>query len=318
MQVTVTEIGNILTRTSGFLRTVSSHSVQPYRGCAFGNALCGVGCYVRHNGHVTRGRAWGSFLEVRANAAASYRAGVARERRWARRTRGVFSIFLSSSTEPFLPQEARYGVTRGLLCAMVEEPPDLLILQTHSHLVTACLDLCRELRWRCRLRVHLSIETDIEQFPGLPPHASSVERRLKAARTLHEAGIETVVTVAPLLPHARSRALLRPRGGVRLGGGDRPLHRRRRHGRRRPHPAHPPAAGNGPRWIPAPSAWPIATAWCASPSATCPAAWASTSTASPPATSDSRSLEHGYRFVMVIRGSKPVKSSGFRVHRGIS
>ena len=157
MQVTVTEIGNILTRTSGFLRTVSSHSAQPYRGCAFGNALCGVGCYVRHNGHVTRGRQWGSFLEVRANAAASYRAGVTRERRWARRARGAFSIFLSSSTEPFLPQEARFGVTRGLLGAMLEEPPDLLILQTHSHRVGECLDLCRELTRRCRLRVHLSI-----------------------------------------------------------------------------------------------------------------------------------------------------------------
>ena len=200
MQVTVTEIGNILTRTSGFLRTVSSHSAQPYRGCAFGNALCGVGCYVRHNGHVTRGRPWGSFLEVRANAAASYRAGAGRERRWARRTRGAFSIFLSSSTEPFLPQEARYGVTRGLLAAMLDEPPDLLILQTHSHRVTSCLDLCRELQSRCRLRVHLSIETDREEIPGLPPHASSVERRFQAARALADAGIETVVTVAPLLP----------------------------------------------------------------------------------------------------------------------
>lgn len=200
MRVTVTEVRNILTRTSGFLRTVTSHSLQPYRGCAFGNALCGVGCYVRHNGHVTRGRPWGSFLEVRANAAASYRAGAARERRWAQRARGAFSIFLSSSTEPFLPQEARYGVTRGLLCAMLEEPPDLLILQTHSHRVTACLDLCRELSRRCRLRVHLSIETDREWFPGLPPHASAVEQRFRAARALTDAGLETVITVAPLLP----------------------------------------------------------------------------------------------------------------------
>jgi len=80
------------------------------------------------------------------------------------------------------------------------EPPDLLILQTHSHRVSDCLDLCRELHRRCRLRVHVSIETDIEQFPGLPPHASSVERRFQAAGALHAAGIETVVTVAPLLP----------------------------------------------------------------------------------------------------------------------
>ena len=202
MQVTVTEIGNILTRSSGFLRTVSSHSAQPYRGCPFGNALCGAGCYVRHNGHVTRGRTWGSFLEVRDNAAASYRATVDRERRWARRARGAFSIFLSSSTEPFPPQEARYGITGRLLEAMAEEPPDLLIVQTHSHQVARYRDRLLELQRRCRLRVHLSIETDRERLPGLPPHASPIAARFDATAELNTAGIETVITVAPLLPIA--------------------------------------------------------------------------------------------------------------------
>ncbi len=200
MEVSVTEVRNILTRTGGFLRRVTSHSVQPYRGCAFGNALCGVGCYVRHHGLVTRQRPWGTFLEVRRNAAASYLAQVERERRWARGARGCFGIFMSSVTEPFLPQEARYRVSRELLGAMLEAPPDLLILQTHSHRVTEYLDLYRELRRRCRLRVHVSIETDLEDFPGLPPHACSVERRFQAAAALKHAGIHTVITVAPLLP----------------------------------------------------------------------------------------------------------------------
>ncbi|MGE0608593.1 MAG: hypothetical protein AB7O62_15970 [Pirellulales bacterium] len=202
MQLTLTEIGNVLTRTTGFLKTVSSHSVQPYRGCAFGNALCGVACYVRQNGHVTQGRNWGDFLEVRQNAADSYLKHVARERAWARRSRAEFAIFLSSSTEPFLPQEFRYGVTRSLLEAMLHEPPDLLILQTHTHKVTEYLPLYRELAARCRLRVHISIETDRENLPGLPPHASSVEQRLTAAAQLKEADLNTVVTVSPLLPIA--------------------------------------------------------------------------------------------------------------------
>ena len=55
MELAVTEIRNILTRTTGFLKTVTSHSVQPYRGCSFGNALCGVGCYVQHNPYATQG-----------------------------------------------------------------------------------------------------------------------------------------------------------------------------------------------------------------------------------------------------------------------
>lgn len=200
MDLSVTEIRNILTRTSGFLKTVTSHSAQPYRGCSFGHALCGAGCYVQHNGYVTRGQPWGSFLEVRDNAAESYRANVERERRWARRARGAFGVFVSSATEPFLPQEFRHRATRKLLSAMLEDAPDLLILQTHSHRVTEYLELYRELQKRCHLRVHVSIETDIEKFRGLPPHASSVDRRFEAARALSEAGVRTVITVSPLMP----------------------------------------------------------------------------------------------------------------------
>lgn len=200
MHVTETTIKNILTRTTGYLRTVTSHSLQPYRGCTFGNSLCGVGCYVRHNGHVLRGRRWGGFLEVRTNAAESYRANYEREAAWGRRNCGRFSIFCSSSTDPFVPQESRYGATRSLLEAMLEAPPDLLVLQTHTHRVADYLDLCRALAARCELRLHVSIETDRARVPGLPPHASPVHRRLEACAALKAAGLTTVVTVSPLLP----------------------------------------------------------------------------------------------------------------------
>ncbi|MEM7232250.1 MAG: radical SAM protein [Planctomycetota bacterium] len=190
----------MLTRTTGYLSSVSSHSLQPYRGCSFGKALCGAGCYVRHNRYVTQGRPWGEFLEVRTNAAESYLENVSRERRWARSSKGKFVIFLSSSTEPFVPQEFRYGVTRSVLEAMREEPPDGLILQTHSHRVLEYLDLYQRLNKKCDLRIHVSIETDRESIPGLPRHASRVEDRFKAAKQLKSAGIRTVITVSPILP----------------------------------------------------------------------------------------------------------------------
>ncbi len=203
MEIVLGRIRNVLTRTSGYLKTVTSHSLQPYRGCAFGRTLCGVGCYVQHNRQLLRGTPWGGFLEVRENAAESYLARVERERRWARRARsahGSFGIFLSSSTEPFLPQEFRFGVTRRVLEAMLDEPPDLLVVQTHSHRVVEYLELYLGLARRCRLRIHVSIETDLERLPGLPGHASPVEKRFQAVRALTAAGLETVVTVSPLLP----------------------------------------------------------------------------------------------------------------------
>lgn len=202
----LTTVRSILTRTSGYLTTVCSHSLQPYRGCPLGRSLCGVGCYVQHAGHITRGRPWGSFLEARTNAAEVYRATCTRERNWARRTRGSFVIFLSSATEPFPPQEARQGVTGSVLDAMAADPPDGLIVQTHSHRVVDALGRLVTLAGRCAVRVHLSIETDREVIEGLPPHGSSVANRFEAAARLKAAGLRVIVTVSPLLPIAEPDA----------------------------------------------------------------------------------------------------------------
>ena len=200
MDLELTRVKSILTRTSGYLEAVCSHSLQPYRGCPLGASLCGVGCYVRHSYHITKGREWGRFLEVRANAAEAYIGAFARERAWARARRGGFGIFLSSATEPFPPQETRFGATRSVLSAMLDDPPDVLIVQTHSPRVVDALDVLVPLSRRCDLRVHVSIETDRDRLPGLPPPASPVERRFEAARVLKAAGLRVVITVSPLLP----------------------------------------------------------------------------------------------------------------------
>lgn len=200
--LTTATVERILTRTHGFLATVSSHSLQPYRGCALGSSLCGAGCYVRHNVFLTRGQEWGSFVETRENAAQAYRNEFAAERQWARRKLGRFGIFLSSSTEPFQPAERTARITRGLLESMLEFPPDLLIVQTHSHRVAEYLDLYPALARVCDLRFHISIESDRDRLPGLPPSASPVARRMAAAAELKSAGLRVVITVSPLLPIA--------------------------------------------------------------------------------------------------------------------
>ena len=198
MEITETNVKSILTRTTGFLETVTSHSLQPYRGCSYGNSLCGVGCYVQHSYWVTKGRLWGSFLEVRTNAAEAYRRQYERERKWAREKRDGFSIFMSSATDPFVPQEQKYRISESVFTAMSEQVPDALILQTHSHRVVDYLDVLSTID--CDLRVHLSIETDRESIDGLPRHASSVSDRFESAARLKAAGVNVVITVAPLLP----------------------------------------------------------------------------------------------------------------------
>jgi DNA repair photolyase len=85
---------------------------------------------------------------------------------------------------------------------MCDQPPDGLILQSHSHHVADYVGLYRRLADRCDLRVHVSIESDQDRLPGLPPPASSVRQRVEAARLIREAGVRTVITVSPLLPIA--------------------------------------------------------------------------------------------------------------------
>lgn len=206
MNTTLTTVESILTRTSGYLETVCSHSLQPYRGCPLGRSLCGVGCYVQHMGHLTNGRAWGSFLEVRTNAAEAYLASHAREAKWARSARAGFVIFLSSATEPFPPQERRFGITRSVLEAMRSAPPDGLIVQTHAHSVAEYIESLTPIAQIADVRVHLSLESDRDALPGLPRSASSVEQRFNAAAALRSAGLRVVVTVSPLLPIAEPAA----------------------------------------------------------------------------------------------------------------
>ena len=158
---------------------------------------------MRHNIHITRGREWGSFVEVRVNAAEAYRSQYSREQAWARRSRGKFGIFLSSSTEPFQPAERKYRVTRSLLETMLELPPDFLIVQTHCPQVVDYLDLYPELGKRMQIRFHISIETDTDQLGELPKPASPIAKRIVAAGRLRAAGLRTVITVSPLLPIAK-------------------------------------------------------------------------------------------------------------------
>ncbi len=210
MDVREVPVRSILTRASGYLSDVVSHSLQPYRGCSFGRSLCGVACYVQHNPFVSRGRSWGSFLEVRVNAAERYRAERERERRHARRRApdGRFSIFLSSATDPFVPHEWRHRVTRDLLDAMVEAPPDQLIVQTHNARVVEYAARLRRLAGLCDLRVHVSIESDRDRLPGLPRPASPVAARIAALATLRAHGLATVATLSPLHPIAEPERFL--------------------------------------------------------------------------------------------------------------
>ena len=200
MKIDETQSKSILTRTSGYLKTVSSHSLNPYVGCGFGRSACGEGCYVRFNQWLTRGREWGRFVDVKTNSGEVYLQTVEREKNWAQKHGGGFSIFFSSSTDPWQPVERKYRLTRQLLKAMQVAPPDRLILQTHSTFILDDIESIQSLSEICSLRVHISLEGDRERLPGLPPPPCSLEDRIGVLKKLVDRGIQTVACLSPLYP----------------------------------------------------------------------------------------------------------------------
>lgn len=192
---------SILTPTSGFLASGYTHTINAYRGCAFAGALCGAYCYAQHNRWITGGKPWGLYAAKR-RAREAYRDDHDRIKKPRRGQPGPLRIYMSSSTDPYIPQERTLRLTRSLLEEMMTRPPDVLVIQSHHTMVGRDIDLIADLSALCELWLSLTVETDMARVPGLPPHASPPARRLSTLETFRARGILTQATLSPLLPIA--------------------------------------------------------------------------------------------------------------------
>jgi len=116
---------------------------------------------------------------------------------------------MSSSTDPYVPQERTLEHTHALLEEMVQRPPDVLVLQTHNTLIHRDLDLIRAIAARCELWVSVTVETDMDPVPGFPPHASPPAQRLEILKAFRHAGVKTQATLSPLMPLAHPETFAR-------------------------------------------------------------------------------------------------------------
>lgn len=161
----------ILNKGTGFLSGYS-YSLNPYTGCAFGCSYC----YVRRMPvSIYREEEWGSWIDVKQNAAELFR----KEYRRAKE-KGPVTIFMSSSTDPYQPIEHKERITRSLLEIMAECPPDFLLVQTRSPLVHRDIDLL--VRLGDAVRVSMTVETDLEEIrkhfsPKLPHSGTAQDAR---------------------------------------------------------------------------------------------------------------------------------------------
>lgn len=180
----------LLNPGSGFLNGYT-HTLNPYAGCSFACSYC----YVRRMPvALFRDDSWGTWVDVKIGAKEQLLKELRRVK-----AKGPVTLFMSSSTDPYQPLEYREQVTRGLLEAMVEEPPDFVLVQTRSPLVTRDIDLFQRLGER--VRISMTVETDLDEIRRLfTPAAPTIQARIKALAVLKEAGIAAQAAVAPVLP----------------------------------------------------------------------------------------------------------------------
>jgi len=198
MKVTRVTCRTIVNPTGGFLGGFT-HSINPYHGCSLGGTLCGMPDYAPGIiGTWGEKREWGRYLDVKVNAPEVYDRDHDRIRG---SDRSALRIYMSSVTDPYVPQERTHRVTAGILERMRERPPDLLAIQTHTPNILQDIDLISDLSARFPISAQISIETDREDMgPLFRRHAYPVRDRLDALRRLRERGIETVGVVSPLWP----------------------------------------------------------------------------------------------------------------------
>ena len=199
--VTIEKPRSILTRNRspdiGFDR-----SINPYRGCEHG---C-IYCFARptHAFHdLSPGVDFESRLFVKPDAAKLLHAALSRP------GYDCAPIALGTNTDPYQPIEERWKVTRSILEVLVETKHPFTIT-TKSNRVLRDLDLIAEAAHQGLAAVALSVTSlDPAISRTLEPRAPAGRKRLDAIRQLNDAGVPTLLAIAPIVPQITDHELER-------------------------------------------------------------------------------------------------------------
>lgn len=169
------------------------HTLSPYVGCLIGCRYCYAQSHVVLARRLARRIEvpWGSYVDVRVNAAEVLASELAR---------GNVHIvkFCPVVSDPYQAVEHRYGLTRACLetIARSDPRPQVLVL-TRSALIARDAALLGELRAHAGVSI-ATVDDDVRA--RFEPRAASVTERLSALRALRQAGARTMAVVQPLLP----------------------------------------------------------------------------------------------------------------------
>ncbi len=172
------------------------YTINPYTGCQNGCTYCYANFMRRFSGHFND--PWGSFVDVKVNLLDV----LAKE--LPRRPGGI--VWLSSVCDPYQPLEKKYELTRRTIERVSRYSKFSLSILTKNVLVLRDLDLLESMK--DRIDVGFTITTFSSTAQSVfEPHASHVNERIKTLERLSQAGIDTWVFIAPILPYATEEGL---------------------------------------------------------------------------------------------------------------
>ena len=168
-------------------------TVNAYRGCSHACTYCFARPTHDYLG-LDIGRDFDTKLVVKVNAVERLRAEL-RAKRWA-----GHHIAMGTNTDPYQRAEGKYRLTQGIIGVLTDARNPFSIL-TKSSLILRDLDLLRKAGEVTDVRVNLSIGTlDERTWKATEPGTPHPRQRVEAVRKLVDAGIETGVLVAPVIP----------------------------------------------------------------------------------------------------------------------
>jgi DNA repair photolyase len=168
-------------------------SLNPYMGCVHQCTFCYVRAFEKRADRPYDDR-YGTSIRVKVNVVEVLRRELARPS-WDRE-----SVAIGAATDPYQPAEGRYRLTRGCLEALAEVSNPFSII-TRGPLVVRDVDVLQEAAGRADVSVNFSVPTlDHEVWRRTEPGTAPPRQRLRALKTLVDAGIKAGVGMAPILP----------------------------------------------------------------------------------------------------------------------
>src|SRR5688572_25231415 len=168
-------------------------TINAYRGCSHACAFCFARPTHDYLG-LNIGTDFDTKLVVKVNAVERLRAEL-KGKRWA-----GHHLAMGTNTDPYQRAEGKYRLTQGIIKVLTEARNPFSIL-TKSSLILRDLELLRRANEVTDVRINLSIGTlDERTWKATEPGTPHPRQRIESVRKLVDAGIETGVLVAPIIP----------------------------------------------------------------------------------------------------------------------